>query len=62
MEMECPPLRAHKKAPVKGVIGPGNGGFPCGIYDPRMPATDDDQPSLIYDCWELCIENPGYYS
>ena len=35
---------------------PGNGGFPRGIDDLRVVATDAGLPSLIYDCWELCIE------
>ena len=56
MKVECPPLRVHRKAPAKGLIGHGNGGFPCGINDPRVLSTDDDMHSLIYDCWELCIE------
>ena len=56
MEMECSHLTVHRKAPVKGLIGPGNGGFPCGIDDPWVLATDADLHSLIYDCWELCIE------
>ena len=56
MEMECPPLRVHRKAPVKGLIGPGSGGLPCGIDDPRVLATNDDLHLLIYDCWDLCIK------
>ena len=56
MEMECSPLTVHRKAPVRGLIGPGNGGFPCGIDNPRALATDADLHSLIYDCWEMCIE------
>ena len=58
MEMECLPLIVHRKAPIKGLIGPGNGGFPCGIDDPRVLVTDAGLHSLIYDCWELCIEMP----
>ena len=54
MDMECLPLTVHRKAPVKGLIRPGNGGFPCGIDDPRVlaVATDADLYPLIYDCWE----------
>ena len=28
---QCPHLTAHRKAPMKGLIGPGNGGFPCTV-------------------------------
>ena len=56
MEMEGTPLRVHRKAPAKVLIGPGNGGFPCSINDPRVLSTDDDLLSLIYGCWGLCIE------
>ena len=56
MEIECPLLRVHRKAPVTGLIPPGSGRFPCGIDDPRALLTDDDLHSLINDCWELCIE------
>ena len=38
MEMECPHLTYHRKAPVKGIIGPGKGGLPCGIDDLRVLA------------------------
>ena len=53
MEMECPHLRVHRGAPVKGLIEPGNDGLPCGIDELRVLSTDDDLHSLIYDCWEL---------
>ena len=46
----------HRKTPVKGLIGPGSGEFPCGIDDPRVLSTDTDLHSLIYDFWELRIE------
>ena len=54
--MECRPLTVHRKPPVRELIGPGNGGFSCGIDDPPVLATDADQYSLIYDCWEPRIE------
>ena len=54
--MECPHLRGYRKVPAKGLIRPGNDGFPCGIDDPRVLSADDDLHSLIYDRWELCIE------
>ena len=54
MEIESPHLTIHRKAPVKGLIE--NGGFPCGIDDLRVVATDAGLHSLIYDCWELCTE------
>ena len=56
MEMKCPPLTVQRKALVKGPIGPGNGGFHCGIDDPRVLATHADLYPLIYDCWEMYIE------
>ena len=47
MEMECLHLTSHRKAPVKGIIGPGNGGLPCGIDDLQVLATGAGQHSLI---------------
>ena len=47
MEMECPHLKVHRKAPIKGFIGPGNGGFPCGIHALRVLATDAGLHSLL---------------
>ena len=34
-----------------GFIGPGNDGFPCGIDDLWVLATDAGLHSLIYECW-----------
>ena len=53
-EMECLHLTVYRKTPKKGLIGPGNVGFPSGIDDLRMFATDAGLHSLIYVCWELC--------
>ena len=40
-------LTVHRKAPTKGPIRPGNGGFPCGIDGLRELVTDTGLPSLI---------------
>ena len=39
IEMDCLHLTVHSKWPVKELIGPGSGGFPCGIDDPRVLET-----------------------
>ena len=61
MEIECSFLTVNRKAPVKRLISPGNGGSPCGIDDFRVHATDAGLHSLICDCWKLCqwSEIPG---
>ena len=50
MEMERLHLTIHRKAPMKGLIGPGNGGFQCGSDDLRVLATDAGLHSLTYEC------------
>ena len=40
-------LTVHRKAPTKGTIRTGNGGFPCGIDGLRELLTDTDLPSQI---------------
>ena len=47
MGMECPQVTAHRKVPMKVLIGPGNGGVPCDIDGFRVLVVDAGLPSLI---------------
>ena len=51
--MEYPHLTANRKVRVKGLIGPGNGGFSYDIDDRRVLATDAGLHSLTSECLEL---------
>ena len=53
MEMECPHLTVHRKALIKGIIRPGNGGFPCSIDEFWVFATGAGLHLLIYECCKL---------
>ena len=48
--MECPHLTVHRKAPMKGLIGPWQERIPCATDGPRVLATDTDLSSLILGC------------
>ena len=44
---------SYREATMKGLTGPGNGGFPSGIDDLWVLATYAGPHSLDYERWEL---------
>ena len=54
MEMECPHLTVYRKAPMKSLIVPENGGLPCGIDVFQVLPTEEWSVVANLMSWEMC--------